>query len=249
MTIEVVFTPAGLAKDEIAGKTAFVIDVLRATTCVCAALHHGARGVIPVTSIEEATRMAQTLGPADVLLAGERHGLPIPGFALGNSPLEMTDEAVRGKILVMTTTNGTTAMLACAGAGQVYLAAAANLTVAAGRAREALEAGGGIVIVCAGRGGGFGLDDAYAAGRLVAAALDGRRLRAGLGDAARASLDLVRRYRDRWRRPLSLSAAGRHLAELGMTGDVIEAAQQDRYPVLPQLHDRRISLAPSPPAP
>jgi 2-phosphosulfolactate phosphatase len=246
MTIEVAFTPAGLAKDELAGKTAFVVDVLRATTSVCAALHHGARGVIPVASIEEATRMAQTLGPADVLLTGERNGLPIPGFALGNSPLEMTDEAVRNKTLVMTTSNGTGAMLASAGAAQAYLAAAANLTVVAARARQALEAGRVIVIICAGRGGAFGLDDAYAAGRLVAALLDGRRSRAGLNDAARAALDLVRRYRDRWQRPLSLSAAGRHLASLGLRQDVVEAARPDRYPVLPLFHDRRISLAPAP---
>lgn len=244
MTIEVAFTPAGLARDEIAGKTAFVIDVLRATTTVCAALHHGARGVIPVASIEEATRLAQTLGPADVLLAGERNGLPIPGFALGNSPLEMTEAAVRGKALVLTTTNGTGAMLAAAGAEKVYLAAAVNHTLAVARAREARAAGGGLVIVCAGRSGAFGLDDAYAAGRLVAGVLDGSRSRAGLNDAARAALDLVRRYRDRWQRPFVLSAAGRHLAGIGLGADVAEAARQDRYPVLPQLHDRRIQAAP-----
>jgi 2-phosphosulfolactate phosphatase len=244
MSIDVVFTPAGLAKDEIAGKVAFVIDVLRATTVVCASLFHGARGVIPVASIEEATRMAQTLGPKDVVLTGERNGLPIAGFALGNSPLEMTEAQVKAKTLVMTTSNGTGAMLATAGAAQVYLAAAANLSLAGARARAVVDAGGQVVILCAGRAGAFGLDDAYTAGRLVIEARSGGRGRKGLNDAAMASVDLVRRYGERWNRPLGLSAAGRHLTTIGMGHDVLEAAKQDRYPVLPQFHDRRISAAP-----
>ncbi|MGE0554915.1 MAG: 2-phosphosulfolactate phosphatase [Gemmatimonadales bacterium] len=240
MTIEVAFTPASLAKDEIAGKTVFVIDVLRATTTVCAALAKGARGVIPVGSIEEATRLAQTLGPADVLLAGERNMLPIPGFALGNSPLEMTETVVQGKTIVMTTTNGTAALLATGGAAEVYLAAAVNLEAASRRARSVVEAGGSILILCAGRAGQFGLDDAYTAGRLVAKLRDGRRLDR-LNDAAVAALDLVRRYRD-WRRPFELSAAGRGLAAVGLAADVAEAAREDRYPVLPRYRERRIQV-------
>jgi 2-phosphosulfolactate phosphatase len=244
MTIEVAFTPAGLAKDEIAGKTAFVIDVLRATTTVCAALYHGAKGVIPVASIEEATRLAHTLGPDDVLLAGERNGLPIEGFALGNSPREMTPEAVRDRTLVMTTTNGTGALLATAGAAQVYLAAAVNFSLASTRARHLLATGTNLLVICAGRSGSFGLDDAYTAGRLVMAALDGKR-GGDLNDAALASIDLVRRYRGRWARPLELSTAGRQLAKAGLAADVAEAGRQDRYPVLPVFFDRRIVAVPA----
>jgi 2-phosphosulfolactate phosphatase len=244
MTLDVWFTPAGLVRDEIAGKTVFLIDVLRATTVVCAALFHGARGVIPVASIEEATRLAQTLDPSDVLLAGERNSRPIPGFALGNSPLEMTEDVVRGKTLVMTTTNGTGAMLATAGAAAVYLAAAANFAAVTERARRLLGAGAPVAILCAGKDGGFSLDDAYAAGRIALAALGGGRRRAGLNDAGRAAVDLARRYGDRWERPLRRSSAGRQLAALGMAQDVAEAAKQDRYPVLPELRDRRIVSVP-----
>lgn len=243
MTIEVAFTPAGLTKDEVAGKVAFVIDVLRATTVVCAALHHGARGVIPVGSIEEAMKLVQTIGSEDVLLAGERHGLPIAGFALGNSPLEMTETAVKGKTLIMTTSNGTGALLATSGAAEVCLAAAANLGVAGARARSAVAAGQPLLVVCAGREGRFGLDDAYTAGRLIIAALGDQRRRDGLSDSALAAVDLVRRYGNNWRRPLGLSAAGRHLTELGMSADVADAAREDGYPVLPHFHDRRIQVA------
>src|ERR671928_211304 len=79
---------------------------------------------IPVASTEEALRLAQTIGSADVLLAGEKDCVRIPGFHLGNSPLEMTESAVRGKTLIVTTTNGTKALLACQGAGAVYAACA-----------------------------------------------------------------------------------------------------------------------------
>ena len=115
MKLDVAFTPTGLASAEVQGRTVFVIDILRATTTMCAALHHGAKAIIPVASPEEALRLAQTLGSADVLLAGERNAIRTPGFHLGNSPLEMTEAAVRGKTLVVTTTNGTHTLLAVQG--------------------------------------------------------------------------------------------------------------------------------------
>jgi len=243
MRLDVVFSPAGLASTEVQGRTAFVIDILRATTSICAALHHGAKALIPVGSTEEALRLAQTIGSTDVLLAGEKNCLRIPGFQLGNSPLEMTEPAVRGKTVIVTTTNGTKAMLACQGAAAVYGACAGNLSVSAERGREALERDGRVLIVCAGRDGAFSLDDAYCAGRLAAAALGDLRSRRGLNDAAIASLDLVRRYGDEWHRPLRRSRAGRELIRLGFRDDVLDAARLDAYPVLAHFHERRVTLA------
>jgi Phosphosulfolactate phosphohydrolase and related enzymes len=171
MRLDVAFSPAGLTLAEVQGRTVFVIDILRATTSMCAALHHGAKAVIPVGSTEEALRLAQTIGSEDVLLAGEQDCVRIAGFHLGNSPLEMAEPSVRGKTLIVTTTNGTKAMLACQGASAVYGACAANLSVSAEKARETIERNGRILIVCAGRDGAFSMDDAYCAGRLAAAAL------------------------------------------------------------------------------
>lgn len=246
MKLDVLYTPAGLTSVEVQGRTAFVIDVLRATTTMCAALSRGARAIIPVGSTEEALRLAQTIGGADVRLAGENHCLPIPGFHLGNSPLEMTEAAVRGKTLVVTTTNGTKALLACQGAAAVYPAAAVNLATAAEKAREVLERDGDLLVVCAGRAGAYSLDDAYCAGRLIAAALGGCRPRRGFNDAAIGSLDLVRRYGNRWERPLTRSRAGRELIRLGFAEDVAEAGRLDAYPILAQFHDRRVTLPPVP---
>lgn len=244
MRIDVAFTPTGLSPANVHGRTVFVVDILRATTVMCAALSHGAKALIPVASTEEALRLAETMGKTDVLLAGERNSLRIPGFHLGNSPLEMTETAVRRKTIIVTTSNGTTALLACQGAAFVYPAAAANLTLAAERAREAIEAGQRILVVCAGRGGSFALDDAYCAGRLVAATLGDGKSRQRLNDAALASLDLVRRYGDRWERPLARSRGGRELLKLGFRADLQDAARLDAYPVLPQFHERRVTLVP-----
>jgi 2-phosphosulfolactate phosphatase len=244
MRLDVAFSPLGLSPAEVQGRAVFVIDILRATTTMCAALHHGAKALIPVASTEEALRLAQTIGSADVLLAGEKNCLRIPGFALGNSPLEMTETAVKGKTLVVTTTNGTRALLATQGAAAVYAAGAANLSAAGERAREWLERRRDVLILCAGRESAFGLEDAYCAGRLAAAALGSRKLRKGLNDAAIASLDLVRRYRDDWTRPLRYSKAGRELIRLGFRDDVTDAGRLDAYPVLPYFHERRITIAP-----
>lgn len=246
MRVDVALTPAGLNLPELQGRTAFVVDILRATTTICAALSHGARAVIPVASTEEALRLAQTIGSSDVLLAGEQNCLRIPGFQLGNSPLEMTEEAVRGKTLVVTTSNGTKALLACQGAGAVYPTAAVNLTAAAEKAREVLEADHQILILCAGREGAFSLDDAYCAGRLISALWGDRRPRRALNDAGLACLDLVRRYGDNWERPLAYSRAGRELIKRGFRDDLREAARLDAYPVLPHFHERRVTLLPVP---
>ena len=173
MTLDVAFSPQELSPGDVTDRTVLVVDVLRATSTICAALHHGARAVVPAADTEEATRLEQALGASDVVLTGERNSVRIPGFQLGNSPREMTPDVVQGKTLVMTTTNGTLALLATAGAREVLVAAAVNLSAAGEHARQALEQHGDLLILCAGRDHGFGLDDAYIAGCLAVRALGG----------------------------------------------------------------------------
>lgn len=245
MRVTVAFAPNDVAPADVAGRAVAVVDVLRATTTICAALHHGARAVIAAAEIDEAARIAQAIDRREVVLLGERGGKPIPGFALGNSPREVTPEVVTGKTLVMTTTNGTRALLGTAGAREVIVAAGVNLTVAAARLRAHLAAGTELLVLCAGRERAFALDDAYVAGRLLVAALEGSRSRKGMNDAAIAAIDLVRRYGDRMDRVFRLATAGRDLSALGYGEDVVAAARQDAHPVLPLFHDRRVTLAPA----
>jgi 2-phosphosulfolactate phosphatase len=242
MRIDVFFDPVGVNPSEVQGKTVVVLDVLRATTTITVALYHGARAVLPAASTEEALRIAQNLERDDVVLAGERKSQRIPGFALGNSPLEFTPDAVRGKTIVITTTNGTPALIAAQGARDVIVGAAVNFALVVERCRAALAQHGELVILCAGRERQFALEDAFAAGRLAKVLLPEGGLRAvEVNDGALAALELARHYGERWLRAFRASSHGRELAALGFREDVRVCATEDTHPILPLYADRRIT--------
>lgn len=154
--------PSLVAEEELEGKTAVVIDVLRATTTICCALEAGAKEVVPCQEIEEACRVAEEFS-RDAVLGGERDGLPIEGFDLGNSPDEYTPESVSGKSLVFTTTNGTRAMRHCRQAARVLIASFLN----ASAVFQELVTLDEVHIVCAGTKGQYSRDDILMAGLLV----------------------------------------------------------------------------------
>ena len=242
MKIEVFFTPVGLTAGDVAGRAVVVLDVLRATTTIAVALAAGAKAVLPAASTEEALRIAQNLEKDDMLLAGERRSARIPGFALGNSPAEFTPEAVKGKTIVMTTTNGTQALIAAQGASEIVAGAAVNFAVVVQHARAALERHGDLMILCAGRDRQFALEDAFAAGRLAKVLLpEGGLRRVKVNDGALAALEIARHFGERWLRALKASSHGQELATLGFREDVRDCAQENTHPVLPLYADRRIT--------
>lgn len=239
MSVVVRFTPAELSPGELAERVVVVVDVLRATSTIVEALAAGARGVLPVATPEEAVRVATGVGRDAALLCGERGGRPIEGFDLGNSPLEFTPEKVKGRLLVMTTTNGTGALLACSGADRVLVGSFLNLEATAA---EAARDGRPVTIVCAGRQGRFALEDALLAGLLVTRvrATRGEPLRSD--DGGRAATALARRYRRRIAAVVKASAAGLHLAAIGYARDVAHCVGIDRRAVVPELRERRVTL-------
>jgi 2-phosphosulfolactate phosphatase len=240
MRIDVVFDPGVIGPADLQGRNVVVIDILRASTTIAVALHHGARAVVPASSTEEALRIAQNLD--DVLLAGERKSQRIPGFALGNSPSECTPEVVQGKTVVLTTTNGSQALIAAQAAREVLVAAAVNFTAVVERCRALLAQHGDLLILCAGQERRFALEDAFAAGRLAKVLLpEGGLRKIDVNDAALAALELARHYGERWLRAFRASAHGRELAELGYREDVKLCAQENTHPVVPVYADRRIT--------
>lgn len=239
MRVDVYFTPAELVASDLAGRTVVVIDVLRATSTLVEALANGARSVFPTQTADDAVKLAQALGREDVLLCGERRCLKIPGFDLGNSPLEFTAERVAGKVLVMATTNGTPALAACAAAKQVVIASFLNLDAVV---RDLAAVGDDVEIVCAGRERRFALEDALCAG-MLALRLRSRLERAPrANDAAAVAMSLARRAAGRMERWLARSAAGRQLMEVGHADDVAYCAGVDRHDVVPRLRERQVSL-------
>jgi len=242
MKLAVYFTPVGVNAGNIAGTPVLVIDVLRATTTMITALAHGAKAILPAASADDALKLAQNLERGSVLLAGERRSERIPGFALGNSPLEMTADAVAGKTLVMTTTNGIQAVLAAEDGRPVLMGAAVNFRAAVAAARRAFEETGQLTILCAGREKGFSLEDAYAAGRFVEAIVPGKLRRSlEVNDAVIAARQLVRKFGADWKKAVSASAHARYLRELNFAEDVAFAAQADLFDVVPVYTDRRIT--------
>jgi 2-phosphosulfolactate phosphatase len=155
--VDVVFTPdeAGRAP------TGIVIDVIRATSTICQALAAGYERVFCAAEVEEARALRETLGEG--VLGGERHAVTIPGFDLGNSPREYVDPA--GSTLILSTTNGTRAVVAAARrCKRVYVASLLNLAAVVAAARDA---GDDVLVVCAGVQGALALDDVFVAGRIV----------------------------------------------------------------------------------
>lgn len=217
--------------------TAVVIDVLRATSTIVAALASGARAIYPTASPEEAIKLAQSLGRDDTLLCGERRGLKVEGYDLGNSPREFTPDVVAGKRLVMSTTNGTRALQAVQHADRVLVASFLNL----GAAAAAVSQAPAVAVVCAGREDLFSLDDAVCAGALL------RRLEAAVkggiafNDAGRAAMALASATRVD-ASFLAETDAGRALAEIGLEADLEACAQVDRHGIVPEMHERMIRV-------
>ena len=239
MNVAVYFTPLGLNAGDLAGRGVVVIDVLRATTTIVTALANGAKAVIPAATSEEAVRLASNLEKDGVVLAGERRSLKIEGFALGNSPREMTAAAVAGKTIVLATTNGTPALVATQGGDPVLVGAAANIKALAERARAILDQRGNLVIVCGGRDKQFALEDAYAAGRLIKVIRKGIR-KLTFNDAGLATVALLDQFAG-WEEALEGSEAAQQLADSGLGEDVAFAARPDRFGVVPVYADRRIT--------
>ena len=228
MRIDVVPTVEAVTPSALAGAVVLVVDVLRASTTMITALANGCTGILPVADAAEARRRAAALGPAAAVLAGERHGDTIPGFVLGNSPLEVSAERVRGRTLVFTTSNGTRALLAARGAAAVGVAALVNLGAAAAWARAG---GRDITVLCAGERGQVSLEDHACAGLLVArlASEPGARLSPRAHEAASAGAG----YANHVIRLAQDSPWARRLAERGRGGDVAACLSLDTTTVVP----------------
>ncbi|MEX2582641.1 MAG: 2-phosphosulfolactate phosphatase [Gemmatimonadota bacterium] len=238
MKLDVILTPGEVAPAALSGRTVVVLDILRASTTIVQALSVGAKSVFPVASIEDALRLANTFGRDEVLLAGERRCLPIEGFDLGNSPLEYTPENVAGKILVMTTTNGTAAMALTTSAAKVFIGSMLNLGAVID---ELIRLEAEPVFLCAGREKHFSLEDAACAGQFAATLMKERPGEWVLNDGAHAALTLAREF-GTGQELFELAAGGRAIIEAGLTGDLAFCARVDVHDIVPVLQDRNVTI-------
>ena len=227
--------PAQAEPADLRGSIVVMVDTLRASTTIAAALHAGATEIIPCLSVEQAMHAAAARAPRPAL-GGERGGRLIPGFELGNSPRDYTPQRVRGRAVVFTTTNGTAALLhaAAAGAAEILIGAFANISAVCGRIAADPRP---VHILCAATRDRVTLDDCLAAGAMVDRLLSaGRNLSAGDGgDPARLCLSAWHLGEVDLLAALAASRGGRNLAAIGLQRDIADCAAIDAHPVVPSF--------------
>jgi 2-phosphosulfolactate phosphatase len=214
--VHVAYTPA----EEGAAAVGIVVDVVRATSSIAQALAAGYERVLCCREIDEARALRAELGD-DAVVGGERLGVIVEGFDVGASPREFA-QGPRAPVLILSTTNGTAAILtAAARCENVLLGSLLNLDAVAAAARAA---GDDVAIFCAGFQGAFALDDAYCAGRIVQA-LGGQRT-----DAAVAAELLARSF------PSALAGLNaRTYGPPGLEADIEYCAQENLLATVPRL--------------
>lgn len=237
MNIDVVFYPWCLTGKKLAGTICIVLDIFRATTSMLTAFSHGCRAIVPVVSCEEARAVVGMPKKPDFLLAGERKGLRIDGFDLGNSPQEFTVERVKNKTVVMTTTNGTLAVKAVESADTVLIGGFLNAHAVCARAAGY---GKDIQIVCAGTDGRFSLEDALCAGLL--ADIFRRSGKAVLTDAANAAQLMYAGAAETLAETAEKGSHGKYLCAKGFAGDVSVALCIDAMELVPECRAGKIAL-------
>jgi 2-phosphosulfolactate phosphatase len=216
--IHVAFTP----DESAAAPTGVVIDVIRATSTICQALAAGYDRVLCAAEVEDARALAGN----GVTLGGERLGVRIDGFDLGNSPREYLE--VRTPVLAMSTTNGTRAIVTAAErCERVLIASLLNLAAVT---EEAGSYGDDVAVFCAGVKGSFALDDSYVAGRIASL------LGANRSDAAEAAVRLAASYPTA-EEAFRASRSGRNLINHGpeLEADIPYCARESVLDVVPRL--------------
>ena len=263
-SLDVYFLPQLCNPDTLRGTSAVVIDVLRATTTITHACAAGAKYIIPCLEIDRARKLAKSIGEQAVL-AGERGGLPIDGFDLGNGPGEFTEATVAGKTVLFTTTNGTKALDHCRSAAEILVGSFVNLNAIVRHLGHQEH----VSLLCAGTNGQITQEDTLFAGcvalalstatwsnashqdemepaketLLSAKPVDQPKLndQALIAMAAASGLAEFGPNRSlQWNsariiKALRKSSGGQNLIGVGLEADIELAGQIDRFNLVPQL--------------
>jgi 2-phosphosulfolactate phosphatase len=239
MRIDLHLTPHPVDELAFRDATVVVIDVLRASTSIVTALAHGAREVIPVATVESAVKLSGSLFGDVILLGGERHGKMIEGFHLGNSPREYTEERVKGKSIIFSSTNGSQAMAKARYARELFVCAFVNISAVADAIRQEPR---DFMILCSGSNGWLSMEDAVCGGMLVAKVMDDAQFDVALSDGAQAARALFKAYGKSVLKMLRASDHGKYLETIGFGDDLKACAAVDAFPVLPHYDGNVIKL-------
>jgi len=236
MRADIQFVPGNVPADEAEGKVFVVIDALRATTTVIEALSNGCTEVIPVVSVDDAFDLAKKSPGKATLIGGERGGVKVDGFDLGNSPREYTRDVVWGKRVVLTTTDGTKAFHWVAASEHVLVGAFTNAHAVVQRC---IALGADPVMVPACKRGKFSLEDAVCGGMMIDL-LEKRGV--DLTDGARAASILYRSFDGDLLEMARISEHGRTLIRLGFEEDLSFCVQTNISLLVPVFRNGSVRL-------
>lgn len=231
--IDVFFSVQAFQEEELRGKTAVIIDVLRASSSIITALHSGAKKIIPVADMSDAMKIATTMDQKDYLLCGEKDGSKIEGYHLGNSPVEFTPEEVEGKTLIFNTTNGTKAIKKASLANAIYVGAFLNqqsiLDLLENHDDE-------IVLICSGWRGRLSIEDTLFAGALLHE-ISGGNIPDSAKDGAKVAFGLFEKFGDDLEGTISKSDHARRLIQTLPNNDIEFCCKVNEFDVLPGMKD------------
>jgi len=186
--------------------------------------------IIPLATVEEAFRMAKAFPRGFVILGGERENKEIPGFDLGNSPKEYVAERVKGKKLILTTTNGTRAFHTVSSGKEILAGSFFNIGAIAQRC---LESNKDLFIFPSGDKGNFSLEDTLCGGMLIDLIIKKEKKQIFLTDASYCAQTLYQRFKDNLLEAFYLSHHGKELINRGFEDDLAYCAQVDMTPLVP----------------
>lgn len=234
MEIDIQLAPFPIKSEYLLNRTVVVVDVLRATSVMVYAIFQGALEIIPVATVEEVFQKVKGFPPGSVLLGGERKSGIIPGFDLGNSPREYVAEKIKGKKLILTTTNGTRAFHRVSSGKEVLVGSFFNIRAVAERCLELDE---DLLIFPSGDEGDFSLEDTLCGGMLVELIKQNARKHVSLTDASQCAEILYQRFHDHLVEAFQLSHHGRELMDHGFGEDLVYCAQIDITSLVPVFKD------------
>jgi 2-phosphosulfolactate phosphatase len=238
--VDVEFAAKDAYKATRRGDVIIVIDVLRATTSVITSLANGARSVTPVATLEEAAKLHKE--HPDYVLVGEREDHKPEGFDLGNSPASLTRERVQGKNLIMTTTNGTEALIKSKESRWVAVGAFLNAQAVALRTVEISNRNGtGISFVLAGEKNRFSLEDFLCAGAITERF---QKNAVELSDKTMAALSAFRGAKHNLLESVQNSKHGQDLTKIGFSKDIEFSCQLDIYGIVPFYRNEKVEAVP-----
>ena len=245
MEVDIRFLPSAPHPDRLSDRVVVVLDVLRATSVIVHAMSEGALAIIPVATVKEAFEMAKNFPQSSTVLGGERKSKKIRGFDLGNSPGEYDAERVKGKKIILTTTNGTKAFHLVSLGKEILVGSFFNIEAVA---KRCLELNRSLLIFPSGDEGNFSMEDTICGGMLIE--LISRKSRGPIvfSDASLCAQLLYQRFKDNLLEAFHLSNHGKELVNRGFGEDLVYCAQMNTTDVVPEFKKGviRVPLTPFP---